>query len=176
MARLKDRYFEWMYDTVCDKRFSKRNSYRELLSYLHSIEFTWSIPKDANRAEDGKDLRWRFAYMNHTQIYDELDGPCSVLELLIALSIRCEESIMDDPSVGDRTGQWFWMMITNLGLGSMNDRRFNPDYVDKVISRFLDRDYAPDGRGGLFTVRNSECDMRDVEIWTQAMWFLDTII
>lgn len=176
MTHLKERYFEWMYDTVCNRRFSKGNSYRKLLIHLHDIAFTWLIPKDANRAEDGKDLRWRFAYKNGLDIYDELDGPCSVLELLIALSIRCEESIMDDPSVGDRTGQWFWMMVTNLGLGSMTDRRFDQDYVDEVISRFLDREYAPDGRGGLFTVKDSGCDMRDVELWTQTMWFLDTII
>ena len=33
---------------------------------------------------------------------------CSVLEMMIALAIRCEEHIMDDPDVGNRTGQWFW--------------------------------------------------------------------
>lgn len=43
--------------------------------------------------------------------------PCSVLEMIIALAIRLEEHIMDDPDIGNRTGQWFWDMIVSLGLG-----------------------------------------------------------
>ena len=82
---------------------------------------------------------------------------------------------MDDPSVGDRTGQWFWKMVVNLGLGSMTDSKFNLEEAESIITRFLNREYEPDGRGGLFTVRNCECDLRDVEIWVQMMWFLDGI-
>lgn len=63
----------------------------------------------------------------------------SVLEMLIALSIRLEEHIMDDPEIGDRTGQWFWNMITNLGLGSMDDRKFNENRVEDIVTRFLER-------------------------------------
>lgn len=173
---IRHEYFEWMFHIVCDGRYGKENSYRELLAYLHEIEFTWIIPKDSNRAEDGKSLRWRFAYSTHTNVYDALDGPCSVLEMILALAIRCEESLLDDPSYGDRTGQWFWKMIANLGLGSMTDQRFDQDYVDDAISRFLNREYEADGRGGLFTVRNCGCDLRDVEIWNHAMWFIDSIM
>lgn len=173
---LRDEYFEWMYDTVCAGRFAKENQYRKLLSYLHSREFTWLIPKDANRAEDGEDLRWRFAYENNINIYDELDGPCSVFEMILALAIRCEETIMDDPAVGDRTGQWFWRMITNLGLGGMSDRIFDRDEAEDIVNHFLDRDFAPDGRGSLFTIRNSGYDLRNVEIWTQMLWYLDNIM
>ena len=176
ITNLQDEYFEWMYRIVSDGRFAKENSYRKLLTYLHTREFTWIIPKDANRAEDGKDLRWRFAYENHIHIYDELDGPCSVLEMILALAIRCEESIMDDPEVGDRTGQWFWKMITNLGLGSMTDRLFDRSYVESRVTHFLNRDFAPDGHGGLFVIRNCEHDLRDVEIWICMLWYLDNII
>ena len=41
--------------------------------------------------------------------------------MMIALAIRCEEHIMDDPDAGDRTGQWFWSMLVSLGLGSMDE-------------------------------------------------------
>lgn len=173
---LPDEYFEWMFHIVCDGRFAKENSYRKLLIYLHNRDFTWIIPKDSNRAEDGKDLRWRFAYENHINIYDELDGPCSVLEMILALAIRCEESIMDDPVIGNRTGQWFWRMLTNMGLGSMTDRRFDRIYVEDTVTRFLDRDFGPDGRGGLFTIKGCEYDLREVEFWTQMLWFLDKFI
>lgn len=169
-------YFNWMLSIIYEGRYAKKNSYLKLLSYLHSVEFTWVIPKDANRAEDGIDLRWRYTYMEGKGIYEDRSEPCSVLEMILALAIRCEEGIMDDPNYGDRTSQWFWKMITNLGLGSMTDAKFDIYYVEDVVARFLNREYEPDGRGGLFTVRNCERDMRDVEIWIQMLWFLDSIM
>lgn len=174
-TNLQDEYFEWMYQTVCEGRFAKENSYRKLLAYLHSKKFYWIIQKDANRAEDGEDLRWRFAYENHIHIYDELNGPCSVLEMILALAIRCEE-VMDDPKVGDRTGQWFWKMITNLGLSSMTDRLFDRHYVNDILTRFMNREFEPDGHGGLFTIRHCNQDLRTVEFWTQMLWYIDKYI
>lgn len=173
--RVKNEYFEWMFDLVCGKRFSEYTSFRKLLMQLHNTEFTFSISRDINRAKDGADLRRRFALSSG---YDDsyLDAPCSVLEMMVALSIRCEESIMDDPNIGDRTGQWFWGMISNLGLGGMSDERFDRKYVEGVIDRFLSRRYEPNGRGGLFTVRNTDRDLRDLEIWVQMCWYLDSIV
>lgn len=169
-------YFEWLFDLVCKNRYSNQISYRKLLMQLHDTEFTYQIPKDENRAEDGINLRYRFA-LDHgfSDLSNYLVGPCSVLEMLIALSIRCEESIMDNPNIGNRTGQWFWGMIVNLGLGSMIDNNFDKVFVEKVVGRFLDRQYGPDGDGGLFTIRNCNVDLRGVEIWYQLCWYLDTI-
>ena len=171
-------YFEWLYNLACKDRYSKHVSYRTLLKRLHEREFIFSVKGDKNRAEDGVDLRYRFAYQYSSPAAAEtyLDMPCSVLEMILALAIRCEETIMDDPSFGDRTGQWFWGMITNLGLGAMyDDPMYDYEFVDYVIDRFLDRDYEPNGEGGLFTVRNCDCDLRDVEIWYQMCWYLDGI-
>lgn len=178
-SEIEQEYFEWMYRLVSHGRYSGRTSFEDLLLYLHETEFRYIIPKDSNRAEDGEDLRRQFAYEIYGDndiefIIDCLARPCSVLEMMIALAIRCED-IMDDPSVGDRTGQWFWMMVTNLGLGGMYDRRFDKKYVEVVIETFLNRKYEPDGRGGLFRVRNCDYDLRDEEIWTQMLWMLDTI-
>lgn len=175
--RINDEYFEWMCGLICGNRYAEAVSYRKLLAYLHSIEFTYSIPRDKNRAEDGLDLRYRFAYeTNIKHAEDYIYGPCSVLEMMVALAIRCEENIMDDPSYGNRTGQWFWGMIVNLGLGFMTDSRFDEKFVDDVIFRFLNREYEPDGKGGLFTVRNCKYDLRTVEIWYQMCWYLDTFV
>ena len=175
--RINNGYFEWMVQLVCGNRYSKLVSFRKLLMCLHDTEFIFTIPKDENRAYDGIDLRFRYAYeQGHEDLADYLDGPCSILEMMVALSIRCEENIMDDPTIGDRTGQWFWSMITNLGLGSMTDDHFDIEYVEEVIERFLNRDYEPDGRGGLFTIRHCDQDVRDVEIWIQLLWYLDSIV
>lgn len=172
-------YFEWLYEGMCGDRYSKNVSYRKLLERLHNINFRYTIPNDRNRANDGKNLRYSFAVAegcedNPEMITEYLEGPCSVFEMMVALAQRCE-SVMDDPKIGDRTGQWFWGMIANLGLNGMTDNRYDEQYVNDVISRFLDREYKSNGKGGLFTIRNCEYDLRDVEIWYQLCWYLDTI-
>lgn len=174
---INNAYFEWMYDLVCKDRFGNDISYRKLLMRLHSIEFIYTIRKDKSRAEDGTNLRYRFPYesMGIDDIVRYIDSPCSVLEMILALAIRCEETIMDNPHYGDRTGQWFWTMITSLGLGSMEDSRFDRNYVDDVIYKFLNHQYEPNGKGSLFTIRNCKDDLRNVEIWCQMCWFLDSI-
>lgn len=170
-------YFEWLWNfTKC--RGHSQN--RKIITLLHNIEFRYSIPMDANREEDGIDLRYRFITevgipKNYQEVYGYLDGPCSVLEMMIALAIRCEESIMDDPDIGDRTSEWFWLMMKNLGLDYMNDRKFDRDVAEEKISIFLDRRYKRNGEGGLFVV-NGRRDLRKVEIWYQMCWYLDTIM
>ena len=177
---INDVYFEWLYSLVSRGRYDGRISYRKLLAHLHNTVFRYSIRRDQNRAEDGMDLRYRFAILHEAEyaynsIEEELTGACSVLEMMVALAIRCEENIMDDPHVGDRTAQWFWGMVNNLGLGSMYDNLYDRQYVNEVLDRFLDREYEPDGVGGLFTIERCDVDLRTVEIWYQLCWYLDTI-
>ncbi len=101
---LNNRYFGWMCQLVDCGKGHRRPSYRRLLSCLYDVEFTYIIRMDANRAEDGMDLRYRFGYefgYERSKITESLDKrPCTVLEMLIALAMRCEEHIMDDPEVG----------------------------------------------------------------------------
>lgn len=178
---IKNEYYEWLSDIVYGNRFPKNISYRKLLIHLHNTKFKHLLPRDRNRADDGIDLRYRFA-MNrgyedrYKIVLDDLNGRCSVLEMLVALSIRCEETIMDDTDYGDRTGQWFWGMINNLGLGSMTDDNFDKEFVTDVITKFMSRDYSPDGKGGLFTIKNCKADLREVEIWSQLCWYLDSFL
>lgn len=178
--RIIDEYFNWLKGLVYGEYFAAERSFDKLLSLLNRIEFTYSIPMDQNRAEDGISLRYRYAITTNCpyspdDVLYEINGPCSVLEMMIALSIRCEEDIMDDPGIGDRIKQWFWGMIVNLGLGGLHDGNFDQERAERVILRLLNRDYEPDGRGGLFTVRHPFRDLRDVEIWTQLLWYLDDI-
>lgn len=171
---IENEYFEWLYNLVCENRCSEASSFRKLLMYLHGVEFIFSIPMDENRAINGVELRWRYICEQGypRDILDDLDGPCSVLEMMIALCFKCED-FMDDPDIGDRFTQWFWHMIVSLGLGPMDDRSFNKNKVGAIIDRFLSRNYEPDGRGGLFTIRNCDSDLRQVEIWRQMCWYLD---
>lgn len=177
---LHDRYFEWLYEIVGGDNNYNRLSYRKLLMYLYDTEFTYIHGLDANRAEDGIDFRYRFGHekgYSWNIIKRHLDdSPCNVLEMMIALAFKVEEQIMDDDEYGNRTGQWFWNMIVSLGLGAMNDNNFDEGYVRRVIYRFLDREYESNGRGGLFTIENCTCDLREMEIWSQFMWYLDEFL
>ena len=180
-ARTNEAYFSWLYHKANGDRYQGPVSFGKLLRRLHDTEFIFLIARDENRAEDGADLRWRYvcewvAPSRQEVVLLSLDGPCSVLEMIVALAIRCEENIMDDPTKGDRTGQWFWGMLANMGLGGMTDDRYDELYIDMIVDRFLMRQYAADGKGGLFTVRDCDVDLRDVEIWHQLCYFLDTII
>lgn len=172
---VKDEYFEWLYNYVGKRRLHGNLSYVKLFTYLHQVEFEFYIPNDINRAKDGVDLRYRFGKDREDLDYilDILEGPCSVLEMIVALAIRCEETIMDDTRYGDRTGQWFWDMLANLGISHMSDDNFDEEVVTDSIFTFLNRNYEPDGRGGLFYIKDCEDDLRKVEIWTQLCWYLD---
>jgi len=120
---------------------------------------------DVNRVADGLNLRERLGFQS--------GNPCSIFEMMVALAVRCEEHIMTNDEIGDRTPRWFWGMIENLGLREMTDDIFDESVVDEIIERFLARDYSYNGRGGLFYVSEPRMDMRDVEIWYQMMWYLD---
>lgn len=174
--RVNSDYFEWMYELVCDRRFPTTVCYRQLLTFLHDVEFVYFVPYDENRAADGVALRYHYC-LSHDCLHLEqyLTGPCSVLEMMIALAIRCE-GLTDDPELGDRTAQWFWEMITTMGLSTMHDSNYNEWLVNDVVTRFLNREYEPDGRGGLFRVRNWNRDMRTAEIWHQLMAYINSMV
>lgn len=168
-------YFDWMYNLVCEGDMS----YRKLFKVLHDVDFTYMIDMDGNRFDDGIDLRYRFGseqgYSERTVARYLDNRPCSVLEMIVALAIRLEEHIMSDPEIGDRTKKWFWLMIYNLELTEMDDDAFNEDYVVNVIERFLNREYGRDGKGGLFRIEQCKYDLREVEIWYQANWYLNSV-
>ena len=160
------RYFKSICRLVWDERFGK--SYRKLFEYLYSVDFEWSLFMDRNRAIDGIDLRYKYGCSN-----DILGEPCSVLEMLIALAARIENQFMSDFDEGDRTGQWFWTMITNLGLNHLDDDNFNEELANYIIERFMNRDYDYNGEnGGLFILDHPYQDLKDVEIWMQANWYI----
>ena len=174
--QVKNRYFEWPYNYACRGRISEHISYRKLFMNLHNTQFDFYIRNDVNRAMDGVNLRYRFGtVINDDKTFDILDEPCSVLEMILALAIRMEEQIMDDPSYGDRTQQWFWGMLSNIGISMMSDDIYDDKYVNDCIYRFLERRYESNGKGGLFYIRNCDQDLRDVEIWTQMCWYSNTI-
>ena len=168
-------YFYWLCDFV-----GGCGNYTKLLMHLHNTDFIYLISMDGNRAEDGIRLRNRyeeemnFPEKSFTTWYG--NRPCSVLEMMIALAVRCEESIMGNSAYGDRTRYWFYSMIDNLGLRNMTDANYDMYLVVDVLNRFLYRQYNEDGSGGLFILSNPHIDARSMEIWMQLNWYLNDYI
>jgi hypothetical protein len=101
---------------------------------------------------------------------------CSVLEMMIALAKRWEDNVMYDPDYGDRTAEWFWIMMRNLGFTWLDDMRFDPVEANYITDRLLDREYDKDGQGGLFRIKNPNIDMRNTEIWYQMNFFFNEFL
>lgn len=172
-----ERYFDWLYELVCGKWEPRNLSFHKLLEFLFWSRFYPSCEMDRSRAVDGTDLRYRFAKamdISYAEIEENFKGrPCSMLEMMVALALRCEEHIMEDAEAGNRIGQWFWNMVVSLGLAAMDDTKFNANRAAFVLERFNRRDYQPNGAGGLFTVSRPMDDMRTLDIWYQMMAYLN---
>lgn len=171
---LKQEYFEWLCHFVGCK------NHRELLFLLFSIDFEYSIPMDGNRYEDGINLRYRFADekgYHYRFVSSWLDDvPCSMLEMMVALSLRIEEHITGDPDNGDQTSKWFKAMLQNSNLYAMTDDKFDRFAATNIVKDVLQHRYGRNGNGGLFRLRHNRRDLRNVEIWYQAMWYIDEVL
>lgn len=180
-AQANQEYFDWMLQKVCEEE-GKKISYHLLLKTLNSIDFVWlySQPMDENRQIDGEELRYTFGRENNypdPMTASLLDvRPCSVLEMMVALAIKCEERFAFNPDIGNRTSVWFWEMIESLGLSEMTDENFDFSYVNKKITDFLNHSYSPNGKGSLFTIKHPPKDMRDVDIWYQMCYYLNEVL
>lgn len=167
-------YYYWLMDIIDLDSYEKRTNlkYWFLMKTLYYKDFYWTIELDSNRGKDGQALRNEFKNEVYFENYDAIDGPCSVLEMLIALAGRFDGNGSFDYGDETDTSKHFWEMIENLGLDLYDDNWFYDDSVDDILDRWLDRDYEFDGRGGLFPLKNPPKDQRNVEIWYQMQSYI----
>lgn len=162
---LDEDYLTWLYSQVADATVENPElTYWKLLKYLFTEEFTWSVPNDDNRLEDGKALRLEFVdtgmYQNVPDDWFEL--PCSVLELMVGLARRLEFE------ADGKAHYWFWRMMENIRLNKYCDSwRLQKKTIEHIISRVMLREYKADGQGGFFPLKYPEKDQRQVELWYQ---------
>jgi hypothetical protein len=183
----RESYFNWLVSMVLPLRdpeypLDAYATYSKLLGVLFNTKFTYQIPMDDNRRIDGMDLRKKFAdfcHISDEQLAMILNiSDCTVLEMMIALAIKCEEEIMYDYREGDRASYWFTLMLENLGVITFTDSGWTPSTkgtVEEIVDRFLKREYEPNGKGGLFYIQNPKADLRTIEIWYQMCWYLTSI-
>lgn len=164
-------YFDWLRRMVgVTNNPNPRRRYHLLLEQLINTEFRYSNPYDANRVEDGRELRYEFAMDNG---FDPaiFDGEVSVLEVLVGLCRRMSFDTDEGVDV------WFWTMMVNLDIRNFSDEVYEnqasaPNLVQARVDTFLNRSYSANGEGGLFPLRHSETDQRDVELLYQMSAYL----
>ena len=178
---IEDKYFNWLCDIAMG-----RNSimYSRLLCLLYNTTFEYSLDSmDRNRADDGINMRRRFSVDNPEIVQnfspDDIFGekPCSVLEMMVALSVRVNESILAN-YFGDGNGIY---ILFNAMLNSLNIVRFDNNHIQertvlRILDDFMNHNYGKDGSGGLFTIHDDTKDMRKEEIWCQCGWYLNELI
>lgn len=173
-SRLEESYFDWLCDKV---DYELHRDSKQLLLDLYLIDFYSLVPNDDNRAADGQALREQYGVeIDDIGIEEYLTGPCTLLEMLIALAGRMN-FIASKPNSPDRTSEMFWILIDNLGLELISTgdplvsskRRRNK----RAIQRLLDRDYLENGKGGLFPLTTPHHkDQRKTEIWYQMQAYM----
>lgn len=166
---LDDQYLTWLYSQVAEVKTRKSSkTYWNLLRRLYCTEFAWFIANDDNRAEDGRELRLQWASSQDIELPESwLRLGCSFLEMLIGLTRRL------DFQTGHPAKDWFWQLIDNMGLLGYHDRsNFSQDEVDDRTSTVIWRTYDHNGNGGLFPLRSTSHDQRQVEIWYQLCEYL----
>jgi len=167
-------YYRWL--ALLLNINQEERSYFLLLKMLHKKEFYWSIKGDENRALDSQGLRDEFFNcVNSKDVEYKLYGPCSMLEMLIALARRMND-IMYKSYQEDQTSRWFWVMMENCGLEKFTDEAFiglgGEIEIQIILNHILERTYKKDGNGGLFPVKITNKDQRKIEIWYQMMTYL----
>jgi hypothetical protein len=157
---LDESYFIWL----CAKVLPVESPiYWDLMRILYKTEFVWVLPRDKNRADDGRELRldfFRESYLKKDLVW--YNQPVSVLETLIAFANRAY--FQTDMPIND----WFWQFITNLDLSEYRQvSKSALPVVEDILQTFIWRTYDPSGHGGLFPMRWPKQDQRKVEIWYQ---------
>ena len=174
-----------------------------LARLFFETDFRWKsdIPDDENRAKVALDLREQYA--EHLLVGDnefisddvrkKIDrvvksilGPSCVFEVLVSLAKEIDETLnMEEES---HVADYFGKLMDNVGFDFYDEEDYDDkpemvtDYWAKRMNRWLDRDYLPDGEGGLFPLEmDSEGlgmgnDQRKRSLWDQMQDWLSAEI
>ena len=160
------KYINWVLKDKLGLTDKECKKYQYIVLALADIEFIWRHPMDENRAIDGLELRSDFEYETGEYL-DKSSGlmaSCTFFEMLAALAIRCENQLMRNLSIGDRTSKWFFEFLDNLGL--LDDNLSESDIKDIVID-FMD------GGIDMFPLKNKGIKQKNEQIWKQLSAYIN---
>ena len=176
MSFLVDDYVYYLYRIVQNGGENHRKLCVEL--FKNRFFITRSAPKrDIDRKKDGLELRKEQIY----ELYEaQLTYPCTMLEMIIGISKRMSEQLMDEDGE-DKTAQYFWEIIGNLGLDCWDDDNFGWETglahkkIAKTCEILCKRQYNPDGTGGgMFPMPGLlGINQKKMEIWYQMQEYIN---
>jgi hypothetical protein len=176
-----DAYMKWILEKM-EFRKRGRKKYGKLMKYLNNTEYEFKTLLDENRLSDALNMRNNFLEEYFGGSYNKYDstivaacpniivfGPhrCSILEMLAALSIRCEIEMTGEPGC-DVLGRMFWIAIDNSGLGKFSDDKFDGQFVKKTVNEMTNFDIFPFHRPGI--------DKNRVDLWyAMQLWITENL-
>lgn len=184
---MQHEYFEWLVSKVTSPAVPDDAQARIVLKVLRDIRIqALPMADDEPRLEDGKQLRMNF--IDETgmpvQSYDDMLDPgfgfCTVLELLVALSMRMDDIMRDPLDPCSSVPSWFWGMVSTMVGQPFYPCSYWTSSVDastaavvaETSMKFLGRQYDPTGHNGNIFVDMSGVDLRAIDIWAQACQFM----
>lgn len=165
-------YLEWLKPQLGLEYGNQNRTYDDLLILMFEKKFEFQVPMDENRMADGLELRVDFvrdANIRPTLMIDL--GPCSFLEVLIALSRR-----MAFIGGGEAPG-WAWQLMCNLELDRLSDphRPSKQRRAFEIMDNVILRRYSPDGTGGFFPLNDPDDDQTRIELWYQMNAYISEL-
>jgi hypothetical protein len=164
---IMEAYFRWLYEQVFDPGPASE-SFTVVCWIMHQVPFQVLVRGDDNRVAEAAGLRNGFkkfaGSLGPEELSDLMSPDASVFEVLVALTDRATFIV----PLGHKV--WFRIFIENLDLDDYNDQhqeRRSDFPIEQVIAKFNDRRYTHKGRGGIFPLRQTRNDQRQVELWYQ---------
>lgn len=160
--------------------FDYYNIYSDLFFRLLTTEFEILIDLDENRLNDGMRIRNTFfeEYMDADILDEVYNLPCSVLEVLIALSWRLDHEYIGDHMTIDtfeerKEYELFFEMVENLGLDQFPNKYYDEREIDRILKKWLLRKFKKNGEGSIFPISYPVNNQKEIEIWAQAMEYIN---
>lgn len=179
MTRNERKYFDFLVESV--ELDNKTRRYSLLLEYLYHtpFEFNEHFELDEDRIKIGIEMRENWAFSELTrdardEFLEDFGPGISALEFFVSMAKTISDILYFDP----KWGQFFWQMIENLGLDTMNDDEFDQEIVDNILRDLWLRNFKRDGSGGgLFCVPNCKFDMRKLDFMSSTnLWISYTFV
>lgn len=174
-------YYDWLMSLIhpAPNITYRLHQYSLLLYELWKREFCWFDVHEGeeSRAMDGKTLRDQFI-MDFDATPDSVpQGPCTVLEMLIAFALRIDQQI-HNWQVGNRPWVVMEMFIDNLGLSDLCDSQLNPmrdaGYINARLETWMAHKLGRKGEGGLFRFKRPILTINDMDNWAQMnRWIIE---
>lgn len=165
-------YYRWLISLIDPPAsvYSKIRQHGILLFAFWRHDYFWFDryeQSEEDRANDGKLLRERFMMDFDAPPSMVPQGPCNVLEMMVAFAIRIDNTV-HDWQIGSHPWDWVEMFITNLGLSDLTDDDIRPSddgFITAKLEKWMSHNIGPKGERGLFRFKKPNLAIDNMTNW-----------